>query len=133
MAVMRPMLFSSNRTCRFPASGSRSNCRRQALAGQNGGDLQINQSETVELLIVSHSFRWAEGPLTAPLEMLRQAVTHIRVDLPKRVTRITEAKVVSPAIQMSIQILNQHRDGIAVTPTTVQLSQAWPAPVRGPS
>src|SRR5213080_3266400 len=36
-------------------------------------DSQVNQSETVELLVVSHPFRWPEGPLTAPPEMLRQA------------------------------------------------------------
>jgi len=48
-------LPSSNRTCRFPASGSRSNCHRWIVAGQSSRDLQVNQPETVELLIVSHA------------------------------------------------------------------------------
>src|SRR5205823_6393909 len=68
---------------------------------------------------------------TAPLEMLRQAATYVRVNLPERGTRVPKTKVIRPATQMSIQILNQHRDGIATVPTTDQLPQLGPLPCEG--
>src|SRR4029077_3972358 len=83
------------------------------------------------VLVVSHAFRGSEGPLTAPPEVLSQALTHVRVDLAERSPRISKVEVVRPAIQMSIQILNQHRDWPTAALTAGQLPQLGPLPFEG--
>src|SRR5262249_47538657 len=122
------MLPSSNRTCRFPASGSRSNCRHRPW---QGGRLTDTPAAIAEGAIVSHAFRRPEGPLTAAPEVLPQTLSHVRVDPPERHPRISKAEVVGPALQMFLQILNQHRDGPEAAPTTGQLSQLGSFPFEG--
>ena len=59
----RLTLPSSNRTCGFPASGSRKNSRHRLTQVP----LQVQQAQTLEVPVIGYPFRRSEGSLTPPL------------------------------------------------------------------
>ena len=95
---------SSNRTCGFPASGSPVSSRL-GLSQVS----QIHQSHFLQMTVQRGSFRGSVRSLTASLKMTGQAVSHIAVGFPKCIARVSEGKVVRPALKMLIQLCHQCR------------------------
>src|ERR1035438_187439 len=81
--------------------------------------------------MIGHAFRRSEGSLTPPLEVAGQPLPNVRVDLPSRHTRITQRKVVPPALQVSIELLDQQRNRFPGLSQPCQLTQLLPLPCQG--
>src|SRR6266498_3214135 len=81
-----------------------------AMRGRpSGGLLQVHQAHALEVLVVTHSLRRSKRPLAPTLNVLRQALAHVAIDLPKPFTRVPIAKVVRPPLKMSVELFNQLR------------------------
>jgi len=50
--------------------------------------------------------------LAAPSQMLRETIPNVRVDRAEGHPRVSKVKVVAPASQVPVQLLNQLRDGL---------------------
>ena len=78
--ALRPTPPSSNRTCRFPASGSPDSSRlRHSQA------LQIHQTQSVQVGVQADAFGWSVGSLAATFQVAGQALHDIPVDLAKAI------------------------------------------------
>ena len=85
------------------------------------------------MLIERHPFRQLVGALAAMmLQVIRQPIADMPVDLPVRVARVPQRKVVRPAFQLPIQLVNQSRDRRAALTTICHLADS-PAPSAAPS
>src|SRR5436305_15083820 len=71
---------SSNRTCRFPASGSPENLGHRLTQL----DLQGFEPKSPEVLVIRTAFRETKSPLTAPVQVPEQALADVAVDLANR-------------------------------------------------
>ena len=128
MRVARLTLPSTNRTCRFPASGSARELSPQTLASSCAVQLQRQQTQSLEMLVVANPFRRSEGPLAAASHMPRETLTDVRVDFPIRLPRLAKREVVSPALQVSIQFANQARQRYKAPLAANLLPQLSPFP-----
>lgn len=97
--------------------------RRQLHGCQH---LQIHQPKSLDLLIETDPFRRSVGPLAAPSQVLRETVANVRVDLPEGLAWIPKVEVVLPALQVSVQLLNQLRDRLVALPMIGHLVQLFP-------
>src|SRR6266536_2084457 len=88
--------------------------------------LQAHQSKTLDLLIVTSPFRRSEGPLAASSQVLRNTITNVRVDRSEGHPRISKVKVVLPALQVTVQPLNQFRDRLEALPMIGHFVQLLP-------
>ena len=101
----------------------------QAQATQRWA-LQVHQAHTLEVLVVTHSLRRSKRPLASPPNVLRQSLAHVAVDLPKPFTRVPVAKVVRPPLKMSVELINQLRQGLETYRSTHLLPQLLPLPLQ---
>src|SRR5262245_47076061 len=69
--------------------------------------LQVQQTHTLEVLGVTDSRGWSKGPLASAPHVLFKALAHVGIDVPKSFARITVAKVVCPASEVSIELLDK--------------------------
>ena len=97
---------SSNRTCGFPASGSRVNFHRavtcQALS-------QLHQPKALEVRMEALPAPRTIRTLRAASQVLREARANIRIERAKGRPRITLSKVVAPAVKVAIERVEQLR------------------------
>src|SRR6516162_5823056 len=122
--VARPTLPSSNRRCRFPASGSPESSRLRHAQCPIDGSAQARQ-----MLKPLFSLRTTVWPLAAPLQMLDQTVPNVAFDLTVGTRGIPEGKVVHPSFQVPIQLSNQDRDRLMALTTIRHLMQLLPFPL----
>ncbi len=95
---------SSNRTCRFPASGSHADSRL--------GHSQADQPHLVERLLETLVGRWPVAPLAPASQVIRQPFANIRVDLPTGLGRITQAEIIPSSLKwsrMPLEVCTIHR------------------------
>src|ERR1700686_3343857 len=96
-----------------------------------GRSRQTDQSNPLKIPVPRHSFRRAKWPLTAPLQMPDETATHEPVDIPVNGHGVSEREVVSPSLQMSIQLLNQRGDRLETLMTVRHFVQLVPFPLNG--
>src|ERR1035441_8497845 len=103
--------------------------------------LQIRQPKSLDLLIETDAFRRSVGPLAAPSQTLRETAADVRVDLAEGHAWIPKVEVVLPALQVSVQPLNQVADENARlalphqgenNSSQANLRRGWAVNVRGP-
>src|SRR5450755_400953 len=97
--------------------------RRQLHGCQH---LQIPQPKSLDLFVEANPLRRSVGPLAAPSQMLRKTVSNVRVDLAEGLAWIPKVKVVLPALQVPVQLLNQLRDRLVALPMIGHLVQLFP-------
>jgi hypothetical protein len=117
----RPTPPSSNRTCRFPASGSPASSRFR-----HSQKLQIHQSHLLQVRIQRHTFWRLEWSLTASVQVDCETVPHICIDLSVCQAGIAKREVVCPAGQMQIEFINHPGQWLETHPCPGHLSQALP-------
>jgi hypothetical protein len=66
--------------------------------------------------------------LTAPLQVPVQAVAHEVIEMAKRRSRVSQAKVISPAAQVSVQFANQFGQGCMALAGVDHPPQHFPFP-----
>ena len=101
---------SSNRTCGFPASGFRRDCRLGLRRQLRHRRPQGSPAQLLIMLVSADSLGNPIRSLAASLQVLPETDLYVMVDLGKSRAGVAEAKVVGPASQMLIQLPNQHRD-----------------------
>src|SRR5437660_12889342 len=104
-------LPSSHRTGGFPASGvPRYLCRRLA-PGVDVLLVRDQQTEVGQKPIRGLPLRETERTLAPTTQMTDHATAHVVADLLKHVVRITQRKVIHPALQVSVDLLDEPVDG----------------------
>src|SRR6202035_4484966 len=93
-------------------------------------NLHLDQSHVLEMPVVSHAFRWSKGPLAASSQVLRKTITNVQVDLSESHAWISEGEVVLPAVQVSVELLNQVRERLPALMTICHLMQLLPFPLQ---
>src|SRR5437879_11538691 len=81
-----------------------------------------------EVSVQANSLPATPATLTASAQVLSQADPHEMIDLPKRLARIAQSKIVGPASQVSVQSLDQFRQGCMALLWVDQLPQRLPFP-----
>src|SRR5438105_15324726 len=81
-----------------------------------------------EVSVQANSLPATPATLTASAQVLSQADPHEMIDLPKRLARIAQSKIVGPASQVSLQSLDQFRQGCMTLLWINQLPQRLPLP-----
>src|SRR5271167_352514 len=92
---------------------------------------QFHQSQLLEEIEPPDSFRRPEWSLTAPLQMPDEALADEPIDLPVNVPAVSEGKVVHPPFQVSVQLIDQHRDWLETLMTVGHFVQLIPFPLDG--
>src|ERR1017187_5648756 len=125
-AKPRPTLPSSNRRCRFPASGSPESSRlRHAQVPP------VNQPQLRQMIQPLPSLRRPVRPLAAALQMLDETAPNVSIDLAVGARGVPNGKVVRPPFQVPIQLANQHRDRLETLMTLGHFVQLRPLPLDG--
>jgi hypothetical protein len=76
---------------------------------------QCHQAQVFQVSIKANTLPRTPAPLAASAQMFAQAAPHEVIELPKRLARITQPKVIGPASQMPVQWPNQFRQrGVAL-------------------
>jgi hypothetical protein len=89
---------------------------------------QRHQAQVFQVSVQANSLPCAPATLTASAQVSSQADPHEVIDLPKRLTRIAQAKVVGPSLQVSVQPLDQFRQGCVTLLRIDELTQRLPFP-----
>src|SRR5215468_4418323 len=72
---------------------------------------QRNQSEVFQVGVKASALAGPPATLTAPTQVLAQAVPHELIEGAERLARIAQTKVIGPATQVPIQPFNQFWQG----------------------
>ena len=121
-------LPSSNRTCRFPASGSPEQVASSMRRLRRRKAVQQHKPKFLDVLIPPDVRRRTIRPLTAPLQVPNQAAANEPVDLPPGPTRIAVAEVVRPSFQVPVESRNQFRQRGVALMNISHLAQLLPLP-----
>src|SRR2546426_1648806 len=126
---------SSNRTCGFPASGFRRECRLRLHRQLRDRRPQGTPPQLLIVLIGADPRRPSIRSLAASLQVLPETDLYVLVDPGKSLARVAKAKVVCPSSQMLVQLPNQHRNRPVAVASAGHLLQLDPlaleALVRG--
>ena len=99
-----------------------------ARIGSSRKHSQRHQAQMFEVSVQANSLPATPATLTASAQVLSQADPHEMIDLPKRLARIAQSKIVGPASQVSVQSLDQFRQGCMALLWVDQLPQRLPFP-----
>src|SRR3990172_7630033 len=102
------------RTCSLvPPDVQISRIRRSRILSTSGvrRELQVSgsqlyQTQAVKVLVISHPFRFPEGPLAPPTQLAIQSALYEIVNLSERPSWIAKAEVFRPAVQVTVEPLN---------------------------
>ena len=72
-------------------------------------DKRISRHPALEVRVETGPLRWPAGTLAAPSQVLHKTAKDVEVDLAKSLRRIPVTEVVSPALQMPVDLLQQER------------------------
>src|SRR2546428_11398763 len=89
---------------------------------------QRPRAQGFQVSVQANPLPFGPATLTASAQVSSQADPHEVIDLPKRLTRIAQAKVVGPALQVSVQPLDQFRQGGVTLLRIDELTQRLPFP-----
>src|ERR1039458_6546950 len=89
---------------------------------------QRHQSQVVQVSVEANAWSSPPAALAAPTQVFAQAAPHEMVEVTERLARIAQTKVVGPASQMTVQSLNQFRQGCIALLGVNELSHRFPLP-----
>src|SRR5437870_6775589 len=103
---MRPTPPSSNRTCGFPASGSRVRLSPQGYQAVVRCS-RVLQAEAFEVSVIAYILRLLEASLAASVHVLCESVQQGFANLLASLAGIAKVEVSLPPAQVLVQLVNQ--------------------------
>ena len=70
---------------------------------------QRHEAQVFQVSVEANALPNAPAALAASVQVLAQAIAHEVIELAKRCSRVTQAKIIGPATQMAVQPPNQLR------------------------
>src|ERR1019366_4007028 len=89
---------------------------------------QRHQSQVVQVSVEANALSRAPAALAASTQVFAQAAPHEMVEVAERLARITQAKVVGPASQMTVQSFIYSRQGCIALLGVNELPPRFPLP-----